>query len=161
MLKPSKTLVVALALLASLAFAQSADVLRSTDASQVAKALTAAGYAFTLDRDEEGMPLFRLEIADGYKAILFFYDDDPKRPGYESLQLYAGFSTDEKISLRRVNDWNHNYRFGKVYLDDELDPVIESDLDLAGGVDLEGALTVFLENFEAAFQTFVDEVVGE
>ncbi|HGY10055.1 MAG TPA: YbjN domain-containing protein [Oceanithermus profundus] len=161
MLKLPKTITAALALLAPLAFAQSANVVHATDATQVAKVLTAAGYTFSLDRDEEGFPLFHLEIADGYKALLFFYDDDPGQPGYESLQLYAAFSTDEKVPLRRVNDWNYNYRFGKVYLDDELDPVIESDLDLAGGVQLEGTLQTFLANFEMVFQTFVDEVVGQ
>ncbi len=123
--------------------------------------LAAGGYNFSLDEDDEGIPLFRLEIAGGYDALLFFYDDDPDQPGYESLQLHAGFSTEGKVSLVSVNDWNYGYRFAKVYLSGELDPVIESDLDLAGGVNLEGALAVFLQNFEAAFETFVSGVLGE
>ncbi|ADR35641.1 hypothetical protein Ocepr_0178 [Oceanithermus profundus DSM 14977] len=148
-------------LLALPALAQTGAVVTSTDAPQVAAWLAARGYNFSLDKDGEGMPLFHLEIAGGYKALLFFYDDDPDRPGYESLQLYAGFSTEGKVPLEAVNDWNYSYRFAKVYLDDERDPVIESDLDLAGGVNLEGALAVFLQNFEAAFEAFVGEVVGE
>ncbi|WP_457633213.1 YbjN domain-containing protein [Oceanithermus desulfurans] len=149
------------ALLALPALAQSGPIVTGTDAPQVAAWLAANGYTFSLDKDDEGMPLFHLELKSGYNALLFFYDDDPDRPGYESLQLYAGFSTDGKVALETVNAWNYNYRFAKVYLDDERDPVIESDLDLSGGVDLEGALTVFLENFEAVFEIFADEVLGQ
>ncbi|WP_293177723.1 YbjN domain-containing protein [Oceanithermus sp.] len=141
------------------AFAQ--GVVTSTDAPQVAAVLAAHGYKFSLDKDEEGAPLIQLEIAGGYSAFLFFYDDDPAQPGYESLQLYTAFATEGRVSLQTVNDWNYSYRFAKVYLDDDLDPVLESDLDLAGGVDLEGTLAIFLQNYEAAFETFLGEVVGE
>ncbi|WP_457630773.1 YbjN domain-containing protein [Oceanithermus sp.] len=154
-----KALIVMALLLAPAALAQ--KVVTATDATQVTRVLAANGYKFSLDSENDGTPLIRLQIGDGYKAILFFYDDDPGQPGYESLQLYAGFSVDGKIALATVNDWNYNYRFGKVYLDDELDPVIESDLDLSGGVALEGTLLVFIQNFEAAFDSFVEEVVGE
>jgi hypothetical protein len=32
-----------------------------------------------------------------------------------------------------VNEWNRKRRFGKVYLDDELDPILECDVSFAGG----------------------------
>ena len=155
----TRTLVWTLLLASLSAFAQ--GVVTSTDAPQVAAVLAAHDYKFSLDKDGEGAPLIQLEIAGGYDALLFFYDDDPAQPGYESLQLYAAFATDGRVSLQTVNDWNYNYRFAKVYLDDDLDPVLESDLDLAGGVDLEGALVIFLQNYEAVFETFLAEVVGE
>ena len=132
----------------------------ATDATQVTRILSANDYKFSLDSESDGTPLVKLQIGDGYTAVLFFYDDNPDQPGYESLQLYAAFSVDNKIALSTVNDWNYNYRFAKVYLDDDLDPVIESDLDLSGGVALEGTLLVFLQNFEVAFESFLDEVVG-
>lgn len=132
----------------------------ATDASQVSAVLSEQGYTFTLDQDDEGMPLFRIKLKAGYDALLFFYDDIPDRPGYESLQLYAAFGTDSKVPLQKVNNWNYSYRFAKVYLDDDLDPVLESDLDLSGGVDLAGTLAVFLENFETSFKSFASEVVG-
>ncbi len=160
MTKPVRILILTVLLLTFPALAAS-DPVGSTDARQVSAVLSDLGYSFTLDQDDEGMPLFRIELKSGYNALLFFYDDIAERPGYESLQLYAAFSTDGKVPLQKVNDWNYSYRFAKVYLDDELDPVLESDLDLAGGVDLPGVLAVFLENFEASFETFAREVVGE
>ncbi len=154
-----KILILSALLLAFSAAAQ--GTVSATDATQVTRILSANDYKFSLDAESDGTPVVKLQIGDGYNALLFFYDDDPDQPGYESLQLYAGFSVDNKIALATVNDWNYNYRFAKVYLDDELDPVIESDLDLSGGVTLEGTLLVFLQNFEAAFESFVTEVVGE
>ena len=143
-----------------LSFAAAAQTVTATDATQVTKVLTAHDYKFSLDSEDDGTPLIHLKI-DGYKALLLFYDDNPDQPGYESLQLYAAFSVDDKIPLGKVNQWNSSYRFGRVYLDDELDPVIESDLDLSGGVDIEGTLMVFLENFKADFASFREEVVGD
>ncbi len=51
---------------------------------------------------------------------------------------------DNKAAFSTADGWNYSYRFAKVYLDDDLDPVLESDLDLSGGVNLEGTLLVFL-----------------
>jgi len=133
----------------------------ATDATQVARVLSAGGYSFSLDSESDGTPLINLQLGGGYNALLLFYDDNPDQPGYESLQLYSAFAVDNKIPLSTINNWNYNYRFAKVYLDDELDPALESDLDLSGGVVLSGALPVFIQNFETAFDSFVTEVVGQ
>jgi hypothetical protein len=143
-----------------LSLAAAAQMVTSTDAAQVTRVLAANDYKFSLDKEDDGTPLIHLKFGK-YKALLLFYDDNPDQPGYESLQLYAAFSVDDKISLSKVNNWNLNYRFGRVYLDDELDPVLESDLDLSGGVNLEGTLLVFLDNFKMDFDSFREEVVGE
>ena len=133
----------------------------SVTAQQVTKVLSDLGFDFTLDKDGSGDPLIRMELKGGYKEVLFFYDDYKEHPGYESLQLYAAFSVKDKIPLQTVNNWNLKHRFARVYLDDEQDPAIESDLDLSGGVSLKGSLRVFLENFAANFETFKSDVVGE
>jgi len=154
-----KILALSVLLLAAGAAAQS--VVTATDATQVTRVLSANDYEFGLDAEDDGTPIVKLQVGDGYNAILFFYDDNPGQPGYESLQLYIGFAVDGKISLATINDWNYNYRFARSYLDDDLDPVLESDLDLSGGVVLENTLLVFLQNFEAALESFVTEVVGK
>ncbi|MEE4382538.1 MAG: YbjN domain-containing protein [Pseudomonadales bacterium] len=50
--------------------------------------------------------------------------------------LYAGFS-DVVLPADAANAWNRDYRFSKVYIDEAGDPVIEAELDLAGGVTLD------------------------
>jgi len=47
-----------------------------------------------------------------------------------------------------INDWNRGARFGRAYVDDSGDPVVELDLLLAGGVTaqtIKEYITVFAE----------------
>jgi hypothetical protein len=60
----------------------------------------------------------------------------------EDLNFYAGFR-DNKPTLEVINAWNRDKRFGKAYLDSDLDAVIEFDLNLVHGVTR--------ENLDAAF----------
>lgn len=114
------------------------------------EALLKAG-SYRYERVEgEGRVYFRLRLA-GLRAVLFLLDC--REGGCESLQLYAGFSTDDPPSLERVNEWNRKKRFSRAYLDEEGDPVLEADLDLAGGV-ADGAIRAFLDLFEENLRAF-------
>lgn len=53
--------------------------------------------------------------------------------GNGNIQAYAGFKS-PKASLSRINTWNKSKRYSRAYMDDDGDPAIELDLDLAGGV---------------------------
>ena len=53
---------------------------------------------------------------------------------YASLLFYAGWAADSAVSLSMINNWNSASRFGRAYMDDGGDPVIELDLLMAGGV---------------------------
>jgi hypothetical protein len=67
---------------------------------------------------------------------------------YASLLFYTGWATDDDILLSRINDWNSGSRFGRAYVDDSGDPVIELDLLIAGGVTADTIreyITVFAE----------------
>ncbi len=99
--------------------------------------------------EEKGEVYFRLRLA-GLRALLFLLDC--REGGCQSLQLYAGFSTDNPPSLERVNEWNGKKRFSRAYLDEEGD-VLEADLNLAGGV-ADGAIRVFLDLFEESLRAF-------
>jgi hypothetical protein len=60
----------------------------------------------------------------------------------EDLNFYAGF-LDNKQTLEVINAWNRDKRFGKAYLDADLDAVVEYDVNLERGVTR--------ENLDAAF----------
>lgn len=56
-------------------------------------------------------------------------------------------------SLKAINAWNHTKRIGKAYLDKDRDPVIETDLDLDGGVAVE-AIQEWVRLFHRAVGQF-------
>lgn len=58
------------------------------------------------------------------------------------LTFYAGF-LDNKQTLDVINAWNRDRRFGKAYLDGDLDAVIEFDVNLEHGVTRENLDTTF------------------
>jgi hypothetical protein len=60
----------------------------------------------------------------------------------EDVQFYSGF-LDVKPDLETINAWNRDKRFGKAYLDSDLDAVIEWDVNLEHGLTR--------ENMDAAF----------
>jgi Putative bacterial sensory transduction regulator len=69
----------------------------------------------------------------GILITIVLYDE--ATPGhYESLLFYVGWAADDAISLSAINEWNSGSRFGRAYIDDSDDPVIELDLLMAGGV---------------------------
>ena len=60
----------------------------------------------------------------------------------EDVNFYSGF-LDNKPDLETINAWNRDKRFGKAYLDTDLDAVVEWDVNLEHGVTS--------ENMDAAF----------
>ena len=64
---------------------------------------------------------------DGKKVLLIMGNDNT------DAQLYIGFG-DTQVNAKQMNQWNADHRFGRAYADDDGNPVLESDLDFAGGV---------------------------
>ncbi len=93
--------------------------------------------------------VFRLKLLD-LKVLLFRKDTN--------LQLYAGFTTKGKVSCDTINQWNKGKRFSRAYIDDEGDAVIESDMDLEGGVSPK-AIGVFIDTFKLSLAAFVKQVI--
>lgn len=71
---------------------------------------------------------------EGVKSTIFFYGCDAGTVNNcHSVQFFAGFITEDPFPLARINEWNRDRRFGRAYVDDENDPVIEMDVNLDGG----------------------------
>jgi hypothetical protein len=84
----------------------------------------------------------------GYKVVMFNKGKD--------IQLYAGFKA-KRITLSRINEWNKTKRFGRAYLDNSNDPVIEADLDFEGGVTAE-AIVRFVALFGQLVEGFAEYI---
>lgn len=70
---------------------------------------------------------------DGKAYELFFYGCSENK-NCKSVQFWAYW--DKEASLDALNNWNKQIRYGKVYLDDEQDIVLEFDVNLVNGVDV-------------------------
>jgi Putative bacterial sensory transduction regulator len=89
-------------------------------------------------------------VIDGLKIVIF-------NKG-ETMQLYAGFRS-SGTSLSTINEWNKEHRFTRAYLDSDNDPVLESDIDLTGGVTQEN-VDEFVRTFFASLVQYKKHIEG-
>lgn len=112
------------------------------DGGQVDEILNLArGYgAAHLETQSNGDPKISGKIEGVTYQVYFMNCADNEN--CEDLNFYAGF-LDNKPTLEAINAWNRDKRFGKAYLDADLDAVVEFDVNLEHGVTR--------ENLDAAF----------
>lgn len=81
--------------------------------------------------DEYGDPLIEAR-AGGRPYDITFYDCTANRD-CQSFMLRAGFAARGQTEAQMAG-WNRSQRFGKAYLDEAGNPVVELDVNMAGGV---------------------------
>jgi hypothetical protein len=115
------------------------------DGSQVDEILNLArGYGSAhLDTQVNGDPKISGKIEGVTYHVYFMNCTDNEN--CEDLNFYAGF-LDNKQTLDAINAWNRDKRFGKAYLDADLDAVVEFDVNLEHGVTR--------DNLDAAFSVW-------
>lgn len=87
------------------------------------------------------------------RSVVFFVSEG------NNVQAYAGFKS-PKASLNRINTWNKSKRYSRAYMDDDGDPVIELDLDLAGGVTKE-RIADYIRTVSLSVSAFAGNMVSE
>ncbi len=128
--------------------ASASEVIERLDGRQVQTILGDLGFTGSeIDSDDDVIVNMQ-----GYRVLILVGSDAGR-------SLMARFAvTGTGATLQTVNDWNRTKRYSRAYLDDEGDPILESDLDLEGGVDrkrvedffrtFNGTLTLFLRDLE-------------
>jgi hypothetical protein len=66
--------------------------------------------------------------------------------------------TGQNVNASDLNVWNRGYRFSHAYIDGDGDPVLEIDLDLAGGI-CEERIKDFVRTCNASFNRFQTEIL--
>lgn len=127
----------------SLALSNS-PVFNSIHVTQLEQIMQQQGY--TVEVDSDGDILWRL---DGMTMFILVQDT--------ALQFYSVLPGVES-SLETVNEWNRTKRYSRSYLDSDQDPVLELDLDLAGGV-TEDRIIDFLSTCRLSFSAWLKEVM--
>jgi len=77
---------------------------------------------------------------------------------YENNSLQMNFAVSgTDANMRMMNEWNRTKRYSTASIDDDGDPVLESDLDLAGGVTRE-RVEDFLLTYYMLLEAFLDVI---
>jgi hypothetical protein len=124
-------------------------------AAEVIEVLQANGYRATEDVDGVGDPMVR-SATDGTNYAIYFYGCERAR--CTTIQFAAAFSLESSPGLAKINEWNREKRFGRAYLDAEMDPVVQMDVDLELGATTEQLQSV-IGTWGAvlpAFKNFID-----
>lgn len=115
-------------------------VIDKADQEVYVRAIEAAGFGI-MNRTERFIQFDMF----GLKVQLF--------PQPTSAQLFAGFSSSRAMSPVIINEWNRTKRFSRSYIDREGDPILESDIDLEGGI-TEQAIVTWIQTFAISLKAF-------
>jgi hypothetical protein len=131
-----------LVMLAAAGPASAQSVMTSVSSKHMETILDDMGLKFEKKTDTS----WRVEL-DGKKVLLIMGNDNT------DAQLYIGFG-DVTVKPSQMNTWNSNHRFGRAYSDDDSNPVLESDLDFAGGV-TDKTIEAWIKLFGAQIKSYV------
>ncbi len=126
-----RTNLIGLVLTLALPFPALAENIIASDPEALADYMRSIGYRAELTTDDEGDPKIK-SATGGANFSIYFYGCERNKQ-CDSIQLSSGFDLDNGSSLNAVNSWNSKKRYGKAYLDDENDPYVEYDINLANG----------------------------
>lgn len=106
------------------------DTVTARDPNVLLKMAKEFGSA-NLEKDSDGDPAIRGRIQGTGYGIAFYGCTNGRN--CQDVQFYACWA-DVKPSIQDVNAWNRDKRFGKVYLDRDLDLCLELPINLDFGV---------------------------
>jgi len=117
---------------------------------EFADALQTKGFKAETGKDATGDPKIT-SAADGSPFTIFFYGCEKNR--CKSVQFSSGFDMKGGMALSEVNKWHSDFRFGRVYLDNDNDPYLTLDEDVEKGA-TDAALENSVERWEATLTSF-------
>ena len=99
-------------------------------AAEVAEVLKERGYRAEIGKDGHGDPQITSAAEGKTFLVVFFSCRDARCAAY---QFSAGFDVDASPGLVKANEWNRKFRFGRLFLDEEDDPILQMDVDAERG----------------------------
>lgn len=127
--------------------AQASEIIKTLNGSQVQAILGDLGFTGSeIDADDDVIVNMH-----GYRLLVIVGSDK----GRSLMTRFAVSGTD--ATLQSMNEWNRTKRYSRAYLDDDGDPVLESDLDLDGGV-TRARVEDFFRTFSSALSLFLRHI---
>lgn len=152
---PGRLLLVSLLALAFLvpqaAFAQSRGTISGTEALQILKKL---GLSPEYGRDRYGDPQIMFQMSGLFCRMNFF---DCKQGRCGSIQLETALDLANGTTVQVMNEYNKTYRYGRMYLDEEMDPYLQFDFELPIS-HVEEYITSQLDTFELLLEHLTEAV---
>ncbi|MRX49681.1 YbjN domain-containing protein [Paracoccus sp. S-4012] len=145
----------ALALMVVPAFSQ--DLVDGSDPEAILAIAKGYGSA-DLQTDDAGDPQI-IGRMDGQQYAVSFYGCEGGKD-CTNLQFAAVWVVDGAVTAEAVDAWNEAKRFGKAYLDEDGDPWLEMDVNLAFGVTRQNLDDTF-DWWKVVVDGFIDEVVAQ
>ena len=115
------------AMLAWAATGLAADKDGRLSGEEVARILQEEGYQAKLDVDREGDPKIQSRMS-GLNTYVLFYDCKDGRCG--SLQFSVALDLEAGTTLAVANRFNRDFRYARLYLDQENDPFLQFDFEI-------------------------------
>lgn len=115
-----------------------------------------SGYNARVDKDSQGDPMIIADSVDDGFTVMFFGCE--KSGGIAErlctdVEFSAAYTVDRRPALAKLNQWNTEQGFGKVYLRDDGKVVLEMPLNLADRVS-ESFVISSLEWWYSTLNTF-------
>lgn len=116
------------------AAAEAIEVLDTFDIDHVVDMLDDMGHSVTIDRDGED-PILHLDASVvGATALRLKFLCNEMTEKCEDLVFIAEYKSKKPMPLRKINSWNQDYRWTRLYLDEDGQTVLEMDLNADGGI---------------------------
>lgn len=103
---------------------------------EVASILRARGLPALVSVDDQGDPKV-VSKANGVDFDIICYPNAAKRDLCGSIQFSAAFDLADGTTHDKINVWNKSRRYGQAWLDDEMDPYIDMNVELERGASTE------------------------
>ncbi len=129
--------------------------LLSLNNEQLQSVLAELELQFTSEPGPDNSTTMVIDFA-GTKASLYQYVENRRITG---LRLSAGFAVRAKPTADAVNAFNRGARFAKCYVDEDQDPFLVMDLDVAHGL-TRLALMEWVLAYEESLEPFGVQVLG-
>ncbi len=122
------------------------------------------------DLSDSDHPLLEIQYASGRHDGITLYNKQRKvsygssgivtadRTSFSTLVLQTGFSVHVKPLASAINDWNTSMIFGRAYLDNVSDPMLDAWLYLDGGITVD-AIKAFVKHFGTVTDEFYSKFV--
>lgn len=110
------------------------EIFQTFEVEHVVNMLDDLGHSVTIDTDGDA-PILHLDAASvGADSLRLKFLCDENGEFCEDLVFIAEYKSRKPLPLRKINSWNQEYRWTRLYLDDDGQTVLEMDLNSDGGL---------------------------
>ena len=131
-----------------------ATVYSAVSGKEISAMLSTEGYRPTLGKADDGDPQIKFKV-QGKEIYIDFYDCN-KSEFCGSLNVSTGWALKTKLDAAKLNQWNADNRYIRVYTDEEKDPFLEDDIDLDGGATMNN-VKEFVKTYVSQLDDFMAE----